>query len=256
LISDRFQDKVALVTGGNAGIGRAACIAFAREGARVVVAARRENTGKEVVDAIKKEGGEAVFIKTDVSRPQDIETLFKTALDKYGRLDCAVNNAGVSSPALKRFINYTMEEWDWTMNINLRGVWLCMQHEIRQMLAQGGGAIVNTASIAGVMTDFGLSVYCASKHGVMGLTKSAALEYAHKNIRVNAICPGYIQTPMLEEPWQTQPQIKDALLATIPMHRFGKPEEIASAILWMCSDDAAFMTGKEMLIGGGQTIQA
>ena len=254
--SKRFQDKVALVTGGNSGIGRAACIAFGAEGAKVIIAARRENLGLEVVELIKKEGGEAVFVKTDVTKPEEIDNLFKAALDKYGRLDCAVNNAGVSSAAMRRMINTTIEDWDWTMNTNLRGVWLCMKHEIRQMLTQGAGSIVNTASIAGLATEIGMSIYCASKHGVMGLTKAAALEYAHKNIRVNAVCPGFIQTPMLEESWQTNPQIKDITLSQVPMRRFGKPEEISSAILWMCSDDAAYMTGREMVIGGGQTLRA
>ena len=254
--SNRFQDKVALITGGNSGIGRAASIAFAKEGARVVIAARRENLGHEVVDIIQKDGGEAVFIRTDVTKPEEIEALFKATVDKYGRLDCAVNNAGVSSSAMRRIINTTMEDWDWTMNTNLRGVWLCMKHEIRQMLSQGGGAIVNTASIAGLSTEVGMSIYCASKHGVMGLTKTAALEYAHKNIRVNAVCPGFIHTPMLEEPWQTNPAIKDFTLSQVPMKRFGKPEEIAGAILWLCSDEAAYMTGREMVIGGGQTLRA
>jgi NAD(P)-dependent dehydrogenase (short-subunit alcohol dehydrogenase family) len=254
--SNRFQDKVALVTGGNSGIGRAASIQFGKEGAKVVIAARRENLGQDVADAIKKAGGEAVFVKTDVTKPEEIEALFKAVLDKYGRLDCAVNNAGVSSASMRRIINTTMEEWDWTMNTNLRGVWLCMKHEIKQMLTQGGGAIVNTASIAGLATEVGMSLYCTSKHGVMGLTKSAALEYAHKNIRVNAVCPGFIHTPMLEEPWQTNPQIKDFTLSQVPMQRFGQPEEIAGAILWLCSDEAAYMTGREMVIGGGQTLKA
>jgi NAD(P)-dependent dehydrogenase (short-subunit alcohol dehydrogenase family) len=256
LSSNRFQDKVALITGGNSGIGRATSIAFGKEGAKVVVAARRENLGQDVVDAIQKDGGEAVFIRTDVTKPEEIEALFKAVIDKFGRLDYAVNNAGVSSPAMRRIINTTIEEWDWTMNTNLRGVWLCMKHEIKQMLSQGGGVIVNTASIAGLATEVGMSIYCASKHGVMGLTKTAALEYAHKNIRVNAVCPGFIHTPMLEEPWQTNPAIKDFTLSQVPMKRFGKPEEIAGAILWLCSDEAAFMTGREMVIGGGQTLRA
>ena len=253
---NRFQGKVALVTGGNSGIGRAASIGFGREGARVVIAARRENLGLQVADEITKSGGEAVFVRTDVTRPEEIAALFKSIMDKYGRLDCAVNNAGVSSPSLRRFINTTMEDWDWTMNTNLKGVWLCMQHEIRQMLAQGGGAIVNTASMAGIATEIGMAIYCASKHGVMGLTKAAALEYAHKNIRVNAVCPGFIHTPMLEEPWQTNPQLKDMTLSQVPMGRFGKPEDIAGAILWLCSEEASYMTGREMVIGGGKTLRA
>jgi len=256
LKANRFQDKVVLVTGGNSGIGRAAALAFAREGAKVIIAARREDLANNVLEEIKKDKGQAQFVQTDVTKKTDIENLFKIIGDQYGRLDCAFNNAGVSSAAMRRIVNTTMEDWDWTMNTNLKGVWLCMKHEIPLMLKQGGGAIVNTSSIAGICAEIGMSVYVASKHAVLGLTKSAALDYAHRKVRINAVCPGFIHTPMLEEPWQLNPQIKDLTRAMVPMKRFGKPEEIASAVLWMCSDEASFMTGKEMVIGGGQAIHS
>ncbi|PKN18228.1 MAG: hypothetical protein CVU71_12010 [Deltaproteobacteria bacterium HGW-Deltaproteobacteria-6] len=254
--ANRFQDKVVLVTGGNSGIGRAAALMFAREGARVVIAARREDKGNAVVQEIENEKGRARFIQTDITRIKDIENLFQVIDNEYGRLDCAFNNAGVSSPTMRRIINTTMEDWDWMMNTNLKGVWRCMKQEIPRMLKQGGGAIVNNSSIAGICSEVGLSVYAASKHAVLGLTRAAALDYAHRKVRINAVCPGFIHTPMLEEPWQQNPQIKDLTMALVPMKRFGKPEEIASAVLWMCSEEASFMTGKEMVIGGGQAIHS
>ena len=252
---NRFQDKVVLVTGGNSGIGRAAAIQFADEGAKVVIAARREEPGNDVVRNIKSRGGEAVFIRTDVTRREEIEHLFQTITKEYGRLDCAFNNAGVNTLTMRRIVNTTMEDWDRLMNTNLKGVWFCMKHEIPLMLKQGGGAIVNNSSMAGIGTDMTFSLYAASKHGVMGLTKGAALDYAHRKVRINAVCPGFIHTPMLEEPWPLNPQIKELTMEQIPMKRFGKPEEIAGAVLWMCSDEASFMTGREMVIAGGQTIR-
>ena len=249
----RFEDKVALVTGGNSGIGRATSLAFARDGARVVIAARREELGQAVVREIKKEGGEALFIKTDVTNPTAVENLFKGIIDRFGKLDLAFNNAGVGGP-LNRLAKQTMETWDLVINTNLRGVWLCLKQEIQQMLKQGGGAIVNTASTAGISGSPGSAIYSASKHGVMGLTKSAAADYATKNIRINAVCPGPIMTPMLEEGFTERPAMKEAYLATVPMGRFGKPEEIASAVLWLCSNEASYMTGYSITVGGGQTI--
>jgi NAD(P)-dependent dehydrogenase (short-subunit alcohol dehydrogenase family) len=256
LKANRFEDKIVLVTGGNSGIGRAAALAFAREGAKVVIAARREEQGNMVVQEIKSAGREARFVRTDVTQREDIENLFSVIETQYGRLDCAFNNAGVSSPTMRRFVNLTMEDWSWMMNTNVKGVWQCMKREIPLMLKAGGGAIVNNSSIAGICTEIGLSVYAASKHAVLGLTRGAALDYAHRKVRINAVCPGFIHTPMLEEPWKTNPQIRDITLSQIPMKRFGRPEEIAGAVLWMCSDEASFMTGKEMVIGGGQTLRA
>lgn len=254
--ANRFQDKVVLVTGGNSGIGRAAAIQFAGEGAQVVIAARRRDLGNAVVEEIKDQNGRARFIQTDITKKEDLENLFGMIASEYGRLDCAFNNAGVSSPAMRRIVNTTLEDWDWMMNTNLKGVWRCMKHEIPLMLKQGGGAIVNNSSLAGICSEIGLSVYAASKHAVLGLTRAAALDYAHRKVRINAVCPGFIHTPMLEEPWKQNPQIRDITLALVPMKRFGRPEEIASAVLWMCSDEASFMTGKEMVIGGGQAIHS
>lgn len=250
----RFQDMVALVTGGNSGIGRAAALAFAREGAKVVIAARREKLGVEVVKEIEDNGGEAIFIKTDVALPGDIENLFKAIAERYGRLDCAFNNAGVGA-SVRRLANTTMDEWNTIMDTNLRSVWLCLKYEIPMMVKQGGGAVVNCSSMAGIRSEEGMSLYAASKHAVLGLTKAAALETAHRNIRVNAVCPGFVQTPMVEALCTESPQMKDAIIATVPLRRFGKPEEIAGAVLWLCSDAASFMTGKEMVIGGGQGIR-
>ncbi|MCX6004661.1 MAG: SDR family oxidoreductase [Chloroflexi bacterium] len=249
----RFESKIVLITGGNSGIGKATALAFAREGARVIIAARRENLGQEVTQAIERDGGEAVFIKTDVTNTQDIENLFQKIIDIYGKLDCAFNNAGVGGP-MNRLAKQTMDNWDQVINTNLRGVWLCMQYEIRQMLKQGGGVIVNTASTAGFSGSPGMAIYSASKHGVMGLTKSAAADYATKNIRINAVCPGPILTPMLEEGLNTIPVMKELYLATVLMGRLGTPEEISGAVLWLCSDEASFMTGYHITIGGGQTV--
>lgn len=249
----RFGDKVVLVTGGNSGIGRAAAFAFAGEGARVVIAARRENLGQAVVREIQKQSGEALFVQTDVTREADIENLFQKIMGKYGKLDYAYNNAGVGGP-MNRLAKETMETWDLVMNTNLRGVWLCMKYEIQQMIRQGGGAIVNTASTVGISGSPGSAIYSASKHGIIGLTRSAAADYATKNIRINAVCPGPILTPMLEELFQARPAMKEAYLSTVLMGRFGAPEEIAGAVLWLCSQEASFMTGYYITIGGGQTV--
>ncbi|MDO9514677.1 MAG: SDR family oxidoreductase [Syntrophales bacterium] len=250
----RFEDKVVLVTGGTSGIGRATALAFGKEGATVVIAARRENLGAEVVDEIKKAGGEAVFIKTDVTLPDSIENLFKEISGRYGRLNYAFNNAG-TSVSQRRTAKTTMDEWNLVMNTNLRGVWLCMKYEIPLLVKQGGGAIVNTSSILGLRSDDGASLYSASKHAILGLTKAAALEVAHRKVRVNAVCPGFIETAMPEKLWEDDPTVRDAIIQAIPLRRLGKPEEISGAVLWLCSDAASFMTGKEMAIGGGHGIR-
>ncbi len=252
----RFSDKVILVTGATSGIGRATAVAFAREGAQVIMAARRENLGREVADEISALGGKAVFIKTDIRNPDEIDHLFEAISKQYGRLDCAVNNAGLSSLTMPPATKIPEEEWDDILNTNLRGVWLCMKHEIGRMLKQGGGVIVNTASVLGLMGSSGLAAYCASKHGVIGLTKTAALEYAHKNIRINAICPGPIRTRMMEAPMEIYPNMLEMLLAKTPMKRMGESEEIAGAVLWLCSDESSFMTGKELVVAGGQGVAA
>jgi NAD(P)-dependent dehydrogenase (short-subunit alcohol dehydrogenase family) len=243
------------VTGGNSGIGRAAALAFAKEGAKVVIAARRQHLGNEVVDEIKAAGGEAVFVKTDVTVPGDVENLFRFIVEKFGRLDCAYNNAGTGQ-GIKRMANTTLDDFNAVMNTNLKGVWLCMKHELPIMAQQRSGVIVNCSSVAGIRGDEGVSLYSASKHGVLGLTKAAALENAHRNIRINAVCPGFIRTPMVDRMLSQSPQMEANTVTKLPVGRLGKPEEIAGAVLWMCSDAASFMTGKEIVIGGGQAIHS
>lgn len=249
----RFVDKVALVTGGNSGIGRATALAFAKDGAKVVIAARRESLGLEVSKEIESSFGEAIFIKTDVTRHSDIENLFSNIKETFGRLDFAFNNAGVMAHP-NRMDKETLESWNAVMSTNLFGVWLCMKYEIQQMLSQGGGVIVNNSSTAGIGGYPGNAIYSASKHGIIGLTKSAAAEYAKKNIRINAVCPGPTKTPMLEQIFENKPAIEDAHLSTILLGRFGTVEEISGAVLWLCSNEASFMTGYSMVIGGGQTV--
>jgi NAD(P)-dependent dehydrogenase (short-subunit alcohol dehydrogenase family) len=251
-----FEGKVVLVTGGTSGIGRATAVAFGKEGAKVIIAGRRENRGNEVVEEIIKIGTEASYVRTDVRKPEDIDHLFKTIMAKYGRLDYAFNNAGVSLPHVPSIVKGTLDDWNLVMETNMRGTWLCMKYEIEQMLKQGGGAIVNTASILGFHGEYGLSFYCASKHGILGLTKVAAMEYARKKIRVNAVCPGPIMTEMIESALPYVPSMLEKLKADTPMGRIGAPEEIAGAVLWLCSDAASFMTGKEIVISGGQGIRS
>jgi len=252
----RFENKVILVTGGTSGIGCATAKAFAREGAFVVIAARRETLGNQVVEEIKSNGGNAVFVKTDIRISDEIDRLFNDILLRCKRLDYAFNNAGISSGTMPPAAKIPEEEWDDVLDTNLRGTWLCMKHELAIMIRQGGGVIVNTASILGMTGEYGLAAYCASKHGILGLTKTAALEYAGKNIRVNAVCPGPIRTEMLEGPMGRFPRMKEMLLAKTPMRRTGEPEEIAGAVLWLCSDASAFMTGKELAVAGGQGVSS
>lgn len=249
----RFIDKVALVTGGNSGIGRATALAFANDGAKVVIAARRERLGLEVVQEIENNSGEAIFIKTDVTRHSDIENLFSKIKEIFGRLDFAFNNAGVMAP-MSRMNKETLESWNLVINTNLFGVWLCMKYEIKQMLEQGGGVIVNNSSTAGIGGFPGNAIYSASKHGIIGLTKSAAADYATKSIRVNAVCPGPIKTPMLEQILNRRPAAEDAFLSSILVGRFGTVEDISGVVLWLCSNEASFITGNSVVIGGGQTV--
>lgn len=245
-----LHGKVAMVTGGTSGIGRDTAILFAKSGAKVVVAGRREAEGRETIDLIRAADGEALFVKTDVARAADVEALVGKTVEKFGRLDVAFNNAGTEG-SMSPIAEQSEEQWDRTIDTNLKGVWLCLKHEIRQMLKQGGGgAIVNMASVAGLIGSAGLATYCASKHGVIGLTKAAALETAHSGIRVNVVCPAVIETAMGERLFG-QAEIGKWVLGLHPIGRFGKPREIAEAVLWMCSDRASFMTGQSMVLDGG-----
>ena len=253
-MAGRLDGKVALITGGGSGIGRATSLVFSREGAKVVVADITVEGCEETVQQIKAAGGDATFVKTDVSKAADVEAMINKTVETYSRLDCAFNNAGVEG-GMKVTADCTEEEFDRTIAVNLTGVWLCMKYEIQQMLSQGGGAIVNTASVAGLVGFPSLPDYVASKHGVVGLTKTAALEYAKSGIRVNAVCPGVIQTPMVERGIQRLPGFDEMALATEPIGRFGQPSEIGEAVAWLCSDAASFVTGHPMAVDGGLVAQ-
>ena len=252
---DGFAKKVALVTGATSGIGRATALAFSREGARVVVSGRREKEGHETVALIREAGGESTFVQTDVTREADVAALVRHTLSTYGPLDVAVNNAGVEdTPA--SIHEQTVENYHRTMNANVLGVFLSLKHEIPAMLTNGGGAIVNMASVAGLIGFPGMAIYVASKHAVLGLTKSTALEFATQGIRINAVSPGAIETPMFDrftEGLGTEGHRH--IMALHPMGRVGRPEEIAAAVLWLCSDQASFVTGQSLAVDGGWTVQ-
>ncbi len=249
-----LKGKVALVTGGSLGIGRACALVFAREGAKVAVADVLIEDGERVVREINEAGGEAIFVRTDVSRAVEVEALINTVIKAYGRLDYAINNAGIEG-TIAPTVNCTEENWDRTININLKGVWLCMKYEIPQMIKQGGGAIVNMASVAGLVGFKGLPAYCASKGGVVQLTRTAALEYARDGIRINAVCPGVIRTPMVERVTGGKPEAEAQFIALEPVGRMGRPEEVAEAAVWLCSDGASFVTGHPMVVDGGLVAQ-
>ena len=242
--------KVALITGGTTGIGRDTAILFAKSGAKIVVSGRREAEGNETINLVRAAGGDGLFVKSDVSKSADVRSLVQKTVEKFGRLDLAFNNAGVEGQ-WKPIIEQSEEDWDSVININLKGTWLCLKYEILQMLKQGSpGAIVNMSSVAGLMGSAGAAIYVASKHGVIGLTRTVALEYASKGIRVNAVCPAVIETAMADRAFPA-PEIKKRLLAMHPIGRFGKPTEIAEAVLWLCSSKSSFVTGHYITLDGG-----
>lgn len=233
------------------GIGRATVLAFAQEGAQVVVADLDQKAGQETVQLIEKEGGKALFVQCNVSKGPDVQAMVGAALSGFGRLDFACNNAGIHNPLPEKLTELDEIMWDRIIEVNLKGVMLCMKYEAPPMLKQGGGVIVNIASLGGLLSEPGSYAYTASKHGVMGLTKTAAFEYAKLGIRVNAICPAVVETPMLA----TAPdELRQAMLAMHPMGRFGKPAEIAAAIMWLCSDLAGFVTGAGIVLDGGASV--
>ena len=245
-----LEGKVGLVTGGTSGIGRETAILFAKAGAKVVVAGRREKEGEETIELVRAAGGDGLFVKADVSKASEVEALVQQTVEKFGRLDVAFNNAGIEG-VLAPIVRQSEEDWDRTISINLKGVWLCLKYEIRQMLSQGGGgAIVNMASINGLIGAIGAAAYSASKHGVIGLTQTAALENAKSGIRINAVCPGFIETPMADRIFRV-PGLQKYVLSCHPIGRFGRPTEIAEAVVWMCSDRASFMTGQSLVLDGG-----
>ncbi|MGC9348916.1 MAG: glucose 1-dehydrogenase [Anaerolineae bacterium] len=252
-MSAQMDGKVALVTGGSSGIGRAAAKAFAAEGARVVIANRTRATGEAVVEEIRAAGGEALWVEVDVADVAQVEAMVAATVDAYGRLDCAFNNAG-SGGRGGWLAEIEEEDWDETVDTYLKSVWLCMKYEILQMQTQGGGAIVNNSSVDGLRAFPWDPVYSAAKHGVLGLTKSAAMQYADKGIRINAVCPSWIRTPPVEEMLARNPESERGLLQHQPIGRLGEPEEVAQAVVWLCSEKASFMVGAIVPVDGGYVI--
>jgi len=247
--------KTALVTGAGSGIGRATALAFARTGANVVIADVDASAGEETAALIGELPGASLFVRADVSRAADVAALVAAAVKRFGRLDYAFNNAGIQGE-LSPTAACSEENWDRITGINLKGVWLSMKYEIAQMLEQGGGgAIVNNASNFGLVGSVGMPAYSASKHGVIGLTKTAAIEYAASGIRINAVCPGPVHTPLVDAIVARQPEIIDAITAREPIGRMGRPEEIAGAVLWLCSEEASFAVGSILSLDGGYVAQ-
>ncbi len=252
-----LKGRSLIVTGGASGIGEAAALIAARAGARITIADMQEAAGERLVTKIRSEGGEAQFVRTDVSDEQQVKAMVAKAVSTYGRLDCAFNNAGVVAychehPCL--FADIPLDAYRKTMDVNATGVFLCMKYEIPVMLKSGGGAIVNTSSGSGLIATVGAADYTASKHAVIGLTKSAALDYATQNIRVNAVLPGVIRTPMVEHATQGNPDLVKLVSDSMPIKRLGEPHEVAEAALWLLSDAASLVTGHSMLVDGGYTM--
>jgi NAD(P)-dependent dehydrogenase (short-subunit alcohol dehydrogenase family) len=249
----KFAGKVVLVTGGSSGLGEATALKFASEGAKVVIGARRAGQSADVVKRIAAAGGEAHFVQADMSRAADVENLVRETVRKFGRLDCAVNNAGISGPRFTPVADVTEEQWDQVMNVNLKGVWLCLKYEIRAMLAAGGGAIVNVASIYGLKpADSGHVPYGASKHGVVGLTTGAAVDYGQMSIRINAVAPGFTHSEMVDVNRPGAAERYQRLVARHSgMNRLGRADEAANAIVWLCSDEASYVNGAVLTVDGG-----
>src|SRR5438874_5237129 len=253
-VNGSYAGKVAFVTGAGGGIGRAAALAFAREGASVVVADVSEKENQQTARMIEEQGGRTLAVGCDVTRVEDVKDALDKTVANFGRLDFAFNNAGIEPRNPAPTADYDLDEWERIIAIDLRGVFLCMKYEIPLMLKNGGGAIVNTSSGAGVIGIKGSPAYTAAKHGVIGLTRAAALDYASQNIRVNAVCPGYIDTPMMDRFTGGTPEGRAKVISVEPIGRMGKPEEIAATVVWLCSDAAAFVIGHAMVVDGGQTV--
>lgn len=249
-----LEGKVTIITGAGSGMGRATAFRFIEEGAKVAILDWNEEGGKAVEQQLKDKGGDALFIKTDVSQAGDVEAAVKAVVGRWGKLDCAYNNAGIGSGPFP-LADFPEEDWDRTIAVNLKGVFLCMKFEIPAMLKSGGGSIVNTASVDGLVGLAAVAPYVAAKHGVVGLTKTAALDYATQNIRVNCICPGTIRTELVQGWIDKFPEAEEAWTKLAPMERMGDPKEIAEAAVWLCSDKSSFVTGHPLVVDGGIVIR-
>jgi NAD(P)-dependent dehydrogenase (short-subunit alcohol dehydrogenase family) len=249
-----FKDKVVIITGASLGIGRATALAFAKEGAKLMISDILDEEGEQLAEEIRKQGNDCIYVHCDTSKPAEVQKMVSETVNRFGRLDIAYNNAGVEGK-MSFIADGSEENFDRVIGINLKGVWACMKYEIPEMLKNKKGVIVNCSSVAGVIGSQGLPVYVASKHAVIGLTKNAALEYASQGIRVNSVCPAGVHTPMLERIMDSSPGLKDQMNALHPIGRVAQPEEIAEAVLYLCSDRASFVTGHELLVDGGYTAQ-
>jgi NAD(P)-dependent dehydrogenase (short-subunit alcohol dehydrogenase family) len=249
-MNKRLQDRVAIITGGSSGMGKTTAIQFAREGAKVVIAARREEESQEVVKEITDNGGKAIYVQTDVAKWSDVENMVDTTLSEYGQLDCAFNNAGITARLTEGWLTLTEEQWDQTADVNFKGVWMCMRLQIPAMLESGGGVIVNNSSLLG-MRGAASAPYTASKHGVIGLTRSAAVTFGDQNIRVNTVAPGFILTPIMQDRVDENPEWWGKADSLIPMGDLGAPETIAEAVTWLCSDQSSYITGQTLTVDGG-----